>query len=37
MKYMTWLEYFHSKEFLTKLREETERFAPKIKITWTQD
>lgn len=37
MKYITWSEYFHSKEFLTMLRKETERLTPKIKIIWTKN
>lgn len=37
MIYMTWSEYFRSKEFINKLKKHNENITPKIKITWTKD
>lgn len=37
MKYMTWREYIHSKEFYTLLMEDIEKNAPKIEATWTEN
>lgn len=34
MKYITWSEYFHSKEFYTLLMEDIESHAPKIEAEW---
>lgn len=37
MKYMTWREYFRSREFYILLMEDIEKHAPKIKATWSSD
>lgn len=37
MKYTTWSEYFHSREFYTLLMEDIERNSPKIQAEWTKN
>lgn len=37
MKYLTWSEYFRSKEFIKKLKKYNENITPKIKIIWTEN
>ena len=37
MKYLTWSEYFRSKEFIKTLKKYNENITPKIKITWTKN
>lgn len=37
MKYITWSEYFHSKEFYTLFMEDLESRAPKIEAEWIEN
>ena len=37
MKYLTWSEYFRSKEFIKKLKKYNENITPKIRIIWTEN